>query len=232
MRPSRPASSTLFTTRSTCPRARSRTTVATRLSSSVTPVTASATTSTTSASRIACSLCAAHLVVERGALRDPAPGVDQRERHALPVGVDELPVAGDAGLLLHDRDSLPHDPVDEGGLADVGPADDRDGGFGHPGVERGAQRVAVGGDDLHRSGQVLRAGAVEEPAVGEADVGQEVAVALGLVGEDPGEVLPHQQTGDARRAAEELVVDGNDPHVGPVETARAAAPAPARRRCW
>ena len=44
-------------------------------------------------------------------------------------------------------------------------------------------------------------------------------MALGLVGEDPGEVLAHQQTGDARRAAEELVVHGNDPHVGPVETA-------------
>ena len=71
---------------------------------------------------------AAHLVVQRRALRDPAARVDEGERHALPVGVDELAVAGDARLLLHDRDALAHDPVHQRGLPHVGPTDDRDGG--------------------------------------------------------------------------------------------------------
>ena len=84
--------------------------------------------------------------------------------------------------------------------------------------QRRPQGVAVGGDDLDRTGQVLRAGAVEEPAVGEAHVGQEVAVALGLGGQRAGEVLPHQQAGDAGGAAEELVVDRDEPHVGATET--------------
>ena len=50
---------------------------------------------------------AAHLVVERRRrFGHPAAGVDEREGHALPLGVDLLAVAGDAGLLLHDRDAL------------------------------------------------------------------------------------------------------------------------------
>ena len=38
-------------------------------------------------------------------------------------------------------------------------------------------------------------------------------MARGLVGQDPGEVLAHQQAGDADVAAEEAVLDRHDPHV-------------------
>ena len=49
---------------------------------------------------------AADLRVEVGAAGHPAAGVDEPERHALPLGLDLLAVAGDAGLLLDDRDAL------------------------------------------------------------------------------------------------------------------------------
>ena len=39
-------------------------------------------------------------------------------------------VAGDAGLVAHDRAALADDGVEESGLADIGPADDDDGGEG------------------------------------------------------------------------------------------------------
>ena len=56
---------------------------------------------------------------------DPA-GVDQRQRAAVPVGVQLLAVAGDAGALVHDRLARLGEPVDQRGLSDVGISDDRD----------------------------------------------------------------------------------------------------------
>ena len=115
---------------------------ATRLSSSVTPVMASDHHEDDVGLADRLLALAAHLVVERRALGHPAPGVDEREGHALPLGVDQLAVAGDAGLLLHDRGALAHDPVDQRGLADVGPADDRDGRVGREGHGRSSPRAA------------------------------------------------------------------------------------------
>src|SRR6266536_723868 len=56
----------------------------------------------------------------------PAAGVDDLELAAGPQGVVGHPVAGHAGHVLHDGLPAPDDPVDERGLADVGPADNCD----------------------------------------------------------------------------------------------------------
>ena len=102
----------------------------------------------------------------------PAAGVDQQEGAALPLGLDLLAVAGDAGLLLDDGLAAADDAVQQRRLADVGAADDGDDGqvigasvSARP--ARGAARraSAVGGDDLDRAGQVVGGGAVEEAAL-------------------------------------------------------------------
>jgi hypothetical protein len=56
---------------------------------------------------------------------DPA-GVDQGQRPPVPVGVELLAVAGDAGPLVDDRLARLGEPVDERGLADVWIPDDCD----------------------------------------------------------------------------------------------------------
>src|SRR5262249_53918468 len=58
--------------------------------------------------------------------RLPAAGVDQGEGAPAPGGVIGHPVAGDAGCVLHHRLAAAENPVNQGGLANVGPADDRD----------------------------------------------------------------------------------------------------------
>ena len=74
--------------------------------------------------------------------------------------------------------------------------------------------MAVGGDDLDRTGQVGDRGPVEEhPFVGQADVGQQVAVRLRLGGEHPADVGSDHQPGHSGVAAEELVAHRDDPHV-------------------
>ena len=79
-------------------------------------------------------------------------------------------------------------------------------GVAHDGLQGPAQGEAVGGDDLDRAGQVGDRAAVEEAAVvGQAHVGQQVAVAGRLGGEHAGEVGADHQAGDAGVAAEELV---------------------------
>ena len=55
-------------------------------------------------------------------------------------------------------------------------------------IEGPAEREPVGGHDLDRPGQVGQGQAVEEPPLGEAGVGQQVAVPVGLAVEGPGEV--------------------------------------------
>ena len=62
-------------------------------------------------------------------------------------------------------------------------------------------------------GQVGGRRAVEEPALRQAHVGQQVAVASRLVGEHAGEILADHQAGDADVAAEELVAHRHDAHV-------------------
>src|SRR5918993_303893 len=68
-----------------------------------------------------------------------------------------------------------------------------------------------------RARQVGRLGAVEEPALREAHVGEQVAVALGLAGQHAGQVGPHHQPGHGDVAPEELVVDHDEAHVRPAQ---------------
>ena len=88
-------------------------------------------------------------------VRVPAAGVDDREGAAVPGGVVVDPVTGDAGDVLHDGLAAADDPVDQGGLADVRAADDREhrhrtGRVG--GLRRGLVRGArvLGGSVSHR----------------------------------------------------------------------------------
>ena len=117
---SRLASSTLFTTSRTGGPARRMTFAAAR-SSSVTPVVTSTTIKTTSASASARSACVAHLGLEHVAPGEPTTGVHDRERHAGPLGLENLAVAGHPLLLFDHRGTAPDDAVHERGLADVGP---------------------------------------------------------------------------------------------------------------
>ena len=91
---------------------------------------------------MACLALPAHLLVERVAPGHPAAGVDERELAALPLGVDLLAVAGDAGLLLDDRLAAAEDPVHQRRLADVGTTDD-----GHDG--HGSSRCVAGAPGSH-----------------------------------------------------------------------------------
>ena len=77
----------------------------------------------------------------------PAAGVDDGERAAVPDRVVGDPVAGHAGHVLDDRLAAADDPVDQGGLADVGPADD--------GQHRSATPVRRSGDSFSDSGSVM-----------------------------------------------------------------------------
>ena len=61
------------------------------------------------------------------------PGrVDHRELAAAPFGDAIQAIPRQPGLSVDDRLSLADQPVEEGRLADVRPADDRDDGPGHP----------------------------------------------------------------------------------------------------
>ena len=98
-----------------------RSSSATRSSSSVMPTVTSTTKSTTSASAIARSLCRLHL--RRRATSPPGsqpPVSTSRNASALPLGLDDLAVAGDAGPLLDDRLAPPDDAVDSVDLPTLG----------------------------------------------------------------------------------------------------------------
>ena len=160
----------------------------------------------------------ADLGVELAAAGQPTAGVDQHEGLALPLGLDLLAVAGDARALLDDGLAPADDAVHQRRLAHVGAAHDGDHGqvagrrarsraHRAPTSQGPAQGHAVGGHHLDRAGQVVGRSAVEEPALGQAHVGQQVAVADGFVAQHPVEVVAHHQAGHADVAAEELVVD-------------------------
>ena len=51
-----------------------------------------------------------------------AAGIHQRERPPAPFHLGRDAVAGDARLIVHDGDAPPGDAVEQGRLADVGPA--------------------------------------------------------------------------------------------------------------
>ena len=202
---------------------------------------------TTAASRDGPLGLGADLAVEAVAAGQPAAGVDDGELAPGPLGVEELAVPGHARALLDDGLPPADDAVDQGGLADVGPPDDGDQGrpacgraalIGRRGALRhgladrpragrwrraAAQGGAVGGDDLDRAGQVLGAEPVEEPTPRQADVGQEVAAAVGLRRRAPGPGRRRSEPGDRDVAPEELVVDRRRPR-------RRASPRPAAGR--
>ena len=55
-----------------------------------------------------------------------AAGVHEREGFSAPLGLGGDAVARDAGLVMHDRNPLADDAVEQRGFADIGPADDGD----------------------------------------------------------------------------------------------------------
>ena len=130
---------------------------------------------------------AAHLGVEVGAAGSHPP-VSTRVNGPLPLGHDLLAVPGDAGLLLDDRLAAAHDPVEQGRLPTLGRLTTATTGSSR---SRGAARSVGRRWGRPRPGrEVGRGGAVEEEAPGQADVGQQVAVAGGLGRPAPGEVRP------------------------------------------
>ena len=124
---------------------------------------------------------AADLGLEVAAARHPAAGVDDAERHAEPLGLQLLAVAGDPRAVLDDRRLLADDAVEQRALADVGPADDGDDGqldamlvISRAPAQSARPSVATTSTGRGRSSTVA---AVEEAAVvGQAHVGQQVAV--------------------------------------------------------
>ena len=124
-----------------------------------------------------------HLHVELVATFEHSPGVDDEKRAPVPVALELEAVPRDAGLGLDDRDLPAREAVHERRLADVRAPDDGDDrkALG----SRPAHRLAssrrrsaapVGRDDLDaRGGGASGRRAVEEAALGEADVGQQVA---------------------------------------------------------
>ncbi len=229
MSASRRSSSTLLTTTRTgifaCCNSR-----ATCASSSVIPVVTSTTKQHHVGAADGFGRLRAHLRRERRLLAgeagvafgQPPAGVDDAETAADPLRRELAPVARDAGALFDDRGAPADDAVHERRLADVRAPDDRDDGeFGAHDADTGitcreAQRVderaTVGGHDLDRARQRSRGDPVEEPAARQRDVGQQVTVVLGLARERGGDVLAREQTGHADVAAEERVLDREQPH--------------------
>ena len=122
---SRLASSTLLATTSTGASTGGAAS-ATRLSSSVMPTMASTTKQDDVGSRMARSLCRLTLASSASPPGSQPPVSTSRNGAALPLGLDLLAVAGDAGLLLDDGVAAADDAVEERRLADVGAPDDGD----------------------------------------------------------------------------------------------------------
>ena len=97
-------------------------------SSGVRPSRASMRNSAASASRTAASVCCAHPARKRVRILILKPRrVDHPEVEPEQLGVALAPVASHAGPVVDQRQALADKAVEQRGLADVGPADDRDG---------------------------------------------------------------------------------------------------------
>ena len=147
---------------------------------------------------------------------EPTTGVDDHELAAVPLGVELLAIARDARLLLDDRVATTDKAVDEGGLAHVRATDDGDDRFRAHDVTAATSDAPSVATTSTEPGQFLGRRAVEEAAVREDDVGQQVAgIVRGGGGvEGAGDIGAGQQAGDGDVAAEELVVDHQQRHVG------------------
>ena len=55
-------------------------------------------------------------------------GIDHAEAEIEQLGIAFAPVTRDAGSVVDQRETLAHQPVEQSGLADIGTADDGDGG--------------------------------------------------------------------------------------------------------
>ena len=86
-----------------------------------------------------------------------AAGVDDRERHPVPLRDGVLAVAGDPGLVVDDGLAPPHEAVEERGLADVRPADD--GHDGQPGRALCVMHVSYTSPFAESSSSAARAAA-------------------------------------------------------------------------
>ena len=74
-----------------------------------------------------------------------------------------------------------------------------------PAVQGPAEREPVSGHHLDRAREIGKGQVVEEPALRQARIGQEVAVSLGLAPEHVGEIGAGEQPGHPDVAAEEVV---------------------------
>src|SRR4051812_738006 len=209
---SRPESSTLLATTRTC-LSDLRRRLATRSSSSVTPMAASTTRRTTSASLMARSACrltwasmpswaAIHPPVSTSRNSRPFQSASRIFRSRV--------TPGRSSTIASRRPTIRLTNVD---LPTLGRPTTATRGSVICRHECAAKGDAVGGDDLDLARQVGRCGAVEEGAIGKAHVGQQIAVVLGFVAQHAGDVLTDQETGDADVAAEELVADRQDAYV-------------------
>src|SRR5262245_9290056 len=215
--PSRLTSSTLLATSSAgLPNRRSSS--ATLLSSPVTPVVTSTTRSTTSASAMARSACWLTL-----ASRSLPPTIhppvstsrNGRPSQSASTSLRSRVTPGRSSTMAARRPTIRLSSVDLPTLGRPTMATtDRSTSAPRPSAEGRPQRVAVGGDDLDRQGQVPGTGAIEEPALREAHVRQEVAMPGRLVREHPGQVGPHHQARHRHVPAEVPVVDRHDPDGG------------------
>ena len=111
-----------------------------------------------------------------------AAGVDQRERAAVPVGLELLAVARDARALVHDRLARLREPVDQRRLADVRVADDGD---LHASISRASTTsVKIWSSTASRSSSVVSTGTASLAATQRRVLAPLVAlVALELRGE-------------------------------------------------
>ena len=111
------------------------------------PARASTTKTTRSASSIARSACSAAGPSSGSSVLEQEPaGVDQLEGRALPRGLRVVAVARGARAAVGDRLAPADDPVEKRGLADVGPAherDLRDGSHGVPSAARFDSKFAL-----------------------------------------------------------------------------------------
>ncbi len=157
----------------------------------------------------------AHLGLEVAPAGQPAAGVDEGEGDAVPLGVEDLAVPGDPRRLLDHGRPPPDDPVDQRGLADVGPPD-----HGHQRLHRTASSaarsdapsLATTSTSTGRSARVVPSRNL--PSERQAS-GSRYAAGGVLAVEGPGEVGPGEEAGHPDVAAEEPVLHGQQPHVAP-----------------
>jgi len=84
------------------------------------------------------------LAIERpvGFLDDPTR-VDEKELPTRPLGPREVPVAGDTGLIVDNREALTQHPIEEGRLPDVRPSYDGHHRQAHAASPAISRRIAV-----------------------------------------------------------------------------------------